>query len=73
MGNGAQVNQTDANGAHALLLAVAQGKPEAVRLLLDHGADVNVKTMRGLTSLMAAEASGNTELTLLLTSAGATE
>ncbi len=53
-----EVTETVKNGAIALgsftplILAVANGGPEAVKLLLDHGAKVNAQDVRGMTPLM---------------------
>ena len=39
--HGARVNDRNADGCSALMLAAAQGKVDAVRVLLRHGADAN--------------------------------
>jgi serine/threonine-protein kinase len=51
---GARHEPVDANGRSALYRASAAGKPEAVRLLLDHHAKPNVQAKDGSTALIEA-------------------
>jgi ankyrin repeat protein len=46
-------------GDTALMLAARTGKPDAVKVLLDHGADVNKTNSQGQTALMWAAAEKN--------------
>ncbi len=49
------INQRDAQGRTALLLAVEKGHLEVVKWLLDHGADVDRADNDGMTPLIASE------------------
>jgi len=51
---GAKVDTLDARGRSALYRASAAGKPEAVRVLLDHQAKPNLRATDGSTPLIAA-------------------
>jgi ankyrin repeat protein len=62
---GADVDDADANGTTALLLAAFDGHTPIVRLLLDRGADVRARNVQGRTALMCA-ASGGFDATVRL-------
>ena len=54
----AKIDTRNGAGETALMLAAANGSPEAVRLLLDHGADPRARTKRNETALGNAGTSG---------------
>ncbi|CAE7940121.1 Ank3 [Symbiodinium sp. KB8] len=62
----ADVDQEDARGASALLLAAQNGHKEVVRLLLQEGADEAKVTSWGFTPLAAAVENGHPEIVELL-------
>jgi hypothetical protein len=68
---GATVNARDALGRTPLLLAVAQNRPEAVRLLLARGADPNAADNAGVTPLRLAKDKDLRDVAVLLERAGA--
>ena len=69
---GTDPTYADANGTTTLMYAAAAGKPEAVRVSLDHGADVNAKdTTNEQTALMFASALGRSEVIRVLAAGGA--
>jgi uncharacterized protein len=55
---GTDVNQTDADGFSALMLAVARGDTRVADCLLDHHASVNARNDIGQTALMIATQGG---------------
>jgi ankyrin repeat protein len=71
IGNGANVNVTNNNGATPLMLASEFGHTGMVRSLLAHGANVHLKANDGQTAL--SWASGADEIARMLRGAGATE
>ncbi len=58
-------------GGHALLLAAALGRTEAVRVLLAMESDIDLSDAAGRTALEYAAAAGHTEIVLVLLRAGA--
>lgn len=67
LNNGANVNaQRPPDGIAPLHLAVADGKPELVELLLAHGAHVNVRTRKGSSPLHLAAMYENPAIALML-------
>jgi len=68
---GADVNETQADGATALLWAAYHGDTDAARSLLAAGADPNAKNRLGMTALAQAAANGSGEIVALLVEAGA--
>src|SRR5690606_37694399 len=68
----ADPNERSAEGQTALMLAARNGRPDAVRLLLERGADANaVESFRGQTALMWAAGEGNADAVRLLADHGA--
>ncbi len=65
------VNQTDAEGATALLWAVRADDAALVRMLLGAGADASHATRNGITPLWLAATNRNPEMVELLLDAGA--
>jgi ankyrin repeat protein len=63
---GAQVNETDQEGATALIQAAAEGKDDVVQLLLNAKADINLKDHYGSTATMHAASRGQTGCLKLL-------
>src|SRR5438128_1593249 len=49
LARGDSINEKNANGETALMLAVIHGRPEVVRVLLDKGADPEIKNSAGYT------------------------
>ena len=71
IGMGANVNETDADGALPLTVAARHGQTEIVKLLLQNGASVTaVNTLTGSTALINAAGSGNVETIKALLEAG---
>jgi ankyrin repeat protein len=68
---GVDVNARDADDRSALLLAVLNGRTDAVELLLAHGASVNAADRSGITPLQAAQSMHETDIAATLRSAGA--
>lgn len=72
---GTHIDQRDAGGRTALMIACRAGQLEAARLLLAAGTDVNAANVNGTTPLMyaktAAVGGGNTDLLQLLLDSGA--
>src|SRR5690606_1285666 len=69
---GADPNERSEEGQTALMLAARNGRPDAVRLLIERGADVNaVEPFRNQTALMWAAGEGNAEAIHLLVDHGA--
>jgi hypothetical protein len=66
--NGADLNETDANGRTALHLAVEEGNRAMVSLLLAHGANPNNTDANGLTPLDIAVQKGTDAIVVLLNS-----
>lgn len=71
IGEGANVNATDANGRTALMGAMYRGHPETISELLSAGAAVDAADADGRTALMYAATRGSPETVLSLISAGA--
>lgn len=61
-GNGARIDDPEANGVTPLLLAIMNDHAEAARYLIEHGADVNADDWYGRTPLWAAVDTRNVEL-----------
>jgi ankyrin repeat protein len=64
------VNALDAKGHRALILAIAYGHVDIVRVLLAHGANPNLPDAHGTTPLAAAHARGNFEILKALERSG---
>ncbi|MEP7246292.1 MAG: ankyrin repeat domain-containing protein [Gammaproteobacteria bacterium] len=62
VGNGAHVDQPEANGVRPLLLAIMNDRAETARFLIEHGADVNADDWYGRSPLWAAVDIRNVEL-----------
>lgn len=73
LAKGADPNAKDKNGGPALLWAVASGKAETVKLLLDYGADVGAKDHQGMTPLRLAKEKNRPKMIDILVAAGASE
>jgi ankyrin repeat protein len=71
LGEGQDIEATDARGYSPLMLAVYSGNEEAARLLLDRGADPNGRDRSGSTPLMGAAFKGHLRLVDLLLRSGA--
>jgi len=69
--SGANVNETDIDGATPLHWAAYADELEAARLLVAAGADVTIATRYGVTALYLAAVNGNTAMIDLLLEAGA--
>ncbi len=63
---GADVNEADANGNTALIVATRMGQADIVRRLLEAGAGVDHANNAGLTALHMAVEAGNVEITGML-------
>lgn len=63
---GADVNEKDASGRTALMIAANRGHTYVVQLLLDNGADANLKDNLGNSALQAAESRGFHRIVSLL-------
>jgi excisionase family DNA binding protein len=63
---GADVNERDASGRTALMIAANRGHTYVVQLLLERGADANARDNQGLTALEAAESRGFQRIVSLL-------
>jgi hypothetical protein len=68
---GANVNQTDAHGRTALIVAVESNQPAAARALVTAGADLNREANYIGSALNVAENSGQTEVAAWLLAVGA--
>jgi ankyrin repeat protein len=71
IGNGANVDATDEEGASVLRLACRKGYAEIAGLLLASGADVNKRSKTGWTALMEASAEGYANLADIIIGHGA--
>jgi uncharacterized protein len=72
LSSGVQASATiDAEELTPLLVAVASGHTEVVKVLLQHGAAVHAETSRGMTALMAAAICDHNQCMQLLIDAGA--
>jgi uncharacterized protein len=60
--SGARIEQPEANGVRALLLAIMNDRTETARYLIEQGADVNADDWYGRTPLWAAVDARNVEL-----------
>jgi hypothetical protein len=70
LAKGADANARDSHGGPALHWAVAGGRPETVKLLLDEGADPSARDAEGQSALDLAKARGRQEIAELLRQAG---
>lgn len=68
---GKSPNITLGNGWTPLMIAVAEGHKDVVRLLIERGANVNARNKLGRTPIMFAARYGYTEIVQLLADAGA--
>lgn len=66
-----KVDEQDANGFQAIMMASAKGHLEITKLLLEKGADSNAKCKAGETSLMMAAAMGHVDVVRALLEANA--
>jgi len=73
LARGADVNQRDASGTTALMLAAPQGSLPLVRLLLAKGADPNLVNARGESALSCARYYHHSEAVTVLLEHGAKE
>ncbi len=71
LAQGADINQTDANGDNALHLAVSRGYRVVVKHLINAGADVNAVNGAGATPLAIALEGGSSEIVDMLQRNGA--
>ena len=71
VGQGADVNEADADGTTALVWASHMDSVETARVLLDAGANVNAANDLGATALWAASQNGSESMVGLLLEAGA--
>jgi ankyrin repeat protein len=62
LGNGARIEEPEANGVRPLLLAILNDHAQTARYLIEHGADVNADDWYGRTPLWAAVDARNIEL-----------
>jgi ankyrin repeat protein len=62
LGNGARIEEPEANGVRPLLLAILNDHAQTARYLIEHGADVNADDWSGRTPLWAAVDARNIEL-----------
>ncbi len=67
LSRGAQVNETDVHGDHALNWAVYFGQTEFVRMLLEAGVNTAVRGQTNEFALQIAQREGHTEIVELLT------
>lgn len=63
---GANVNEKDASGRTALMIAANRGHTYVVQLLLDSGADANIRDNHGFSALQSAESRGFHRIVSLL-------
>lgn len=61
-----RLDERDANGYTALMLAVRNGHGKAVKVLVDRGASVASQTPQGTTALMMAARAGNADIARML-------
>jgi ankyrin repeat protein len=73
VGHGADLNQKDAAGDTALLLAARSGNHRLALHLVDEGADVNVHDAAGRSAIAVARAAGQLDIVSLLQRYGAAE
>ena len=72
LAHGAHVNASErVRQQTALMWAVAEGRPEVARVLIEHGADVHARSKTGFTPLMFAAQHGDLDSARLLLAAGA--
>jgi ankyrin repeat protein len=69
--NGAQVNNTNADGTTSLMFASGRGHVSVCELLLENGAQVDIRDKSGWTSLMFASWRGHVSVCELLLENGA--
>eukprot|EP01129_Flabellula_baltica_P014598 TRINITY_DN7028_c0_g1_i1.p1 TRINITY_DN7028_c0_g1~~TRINITY_DN7028_c0_g1_i1.p1 ORF type:complete len:613 (+),score=140.55 TRINITY_DN7028_c0_g1_i1:80-1918(+) len=67
---GASVNDVDADGATALLVACKLGYMDCVKVLADSGADLNATTRKGLNGIHLGAIGGHYEIVRLLVKSG---
>ncbi len=72
LAKGAEAGARDQHGGPALHWAVASGRPETVKLLLDHGAEASARDAEGQTALDLAQKRGHDKIAAILHQAGAT-
>ncbi len=71
LAKGADANARDSHDGPALHWAVAGGRAETVKLLLDAGADATARDAEGQTALDLAQQRGRDEIAEVLRKAGA--
>jgi Ankyrin repeats (many copies) len=71
LAGGAQIDARDEQGRTALMLAIVNGRADAVELLLARGADPNAADAQGISPLQAAERSGMPRISSALRRHGA--
>jgi Holliday junction resolvasome RuvABC ATP-dependent DNA helicase subunit len=62
LGNGADINQVDENGATPLIIACKFGHTALVKFILSRGAKIDLADNKGMTAVKNAELSNKTEL-----------
>ena len=69
--SGAILDELDATGEPALLIAALAGHRDVVALLIERGTDIEIRNKGGLTALHAAAYGGHLDIVQLLVSKGA--
>lgn len=68
--NGAAIDERNADGETALIVAASQGSVEAVRVFVERGAEMRFHDGGFRTALVAADLKGHWEVTKVLVAAG---